>query len=78
MKICYDNCAIYYENCAIIIIIIITSRVGGIFRVGRVTPIQLFSFALLKGTVGEIIKIKFRNMYLSTKKTNNNMYVYYI
>ena len=39
MKISYDNCAISYENCAIIKIKI-TSRVGGIFRVGRVTPIQ--------------------------------------
>ena len=37
--ISYDNCAISYKNCAIIILKK-TSRVGGIFRVGQVTPIQ--------------------------------------
>ena len=35
--ISYDNCAIFYENCEKK-----TTRVGGIFRVGCVTPIQLF------------------------------------
>ena len=34
--ISYDHCAISYENCTIKKM----SRVGGIFRVGRVTPIQ--------------------------------------
>ena len=42
--ISYDNCAISYENCAIIIKE--TSRVGDIFRVGRVTPTQPFFFGL--------------------------------
>ena len=39
MKISYDKCAISYANCTIIKLKN-TSRVGGIFRVGRVTPIQ--------------------------------------
>ena len=39
--ISYDHCAISYENCAIKKK---KSRVGGIFRVGRVTPIQQLHF----------------------------------
>ena len=46
--ISYDHCAISYENCAIIIMKKKkTSRVGGIFRVGRVTPIQQQQIGLI-------------------------------
>ena len=44
MKISYDNCAIFVRNCTIIKK---KSRVGGIFRVGRVTPILLLFFGLI-------------------------------
>ena len=38
LMISYDNCFLFFlRNNKII-----TSRVGGIFRVGQVTPVQLF------------------------------------
>ena len=48
--ISYDNCAISYENCAIIKLKKLF-RVGGIFRVGRVTPIHFFFGGGALGTV---------------------------
>ena len=56
--ISYDQCAISYENCAIFVRKKKkTSRVGGIFRVGRVTPIQHFLFWPYGQIIGGIPKM---------------------
>ena len=70
-----DNCAISYEDCTIKKK---TSRVGGIFRVGRVTPIQLF----LEGALS-LISIDFQKRMQKLalayhERTDNDLHVYMI